>query len=279
MFGYVSVFKEELKIKEYDAYRSYYCGLCKTLKKEYGFSSRLILNYDSVFLALLLSSVTGEESVCHPERCIANPLKTRPVRKTDAALSYSAGVMLILALLKISDNLRDDKSLKALFLSIVLLKARFRVKKKYGDLYRECKKHIDALFSLEKENCKEPDKVAHEFALILEKLFVPDFITDETQQRILSHIGYSIGRFIYLLDAYEDFPRDKKTKSYNPFLAQGERPERKAFSDSLTFTLSSIANSYELLDLKQNKPILDNIMYLGLPAVLNRVTAEKGEEK
>ena len=114
MFGYVNVYKEELKIKEYDVYRSFYCGLCKQLKTEYGFSARLILNYDSVFLALLLSSVLDETFTCEPERCIANPAKKRPVKQSSPCLSYSAGVMLILALLKLSDNLRDDKSIKAL---------------------------------------------------------------------------------------------------------------------------------------------------------------------
>lgn len=279
MFGYVNVYKEELKIKEYDVYRSFYCGLCKQLKTEYGFSSRLILNYDSVFLALLLSSVLEEDAECVSERCMMHPINKRPVRKHSECLSYSAGVMLILALLKLSDNLRDDKSIKAALLSLPLLKARLRVKKKYGELYVACKKHIDALSALEKENSKDTDAVSHEFASILENLFAPSFITEETQKRILAHIGYSLGRFIYLLDAYEDFEADKKHHNYNLFLAKGARPEKQEFIDSLTFTLSSIASSYELLDLKQNKPILDNIIYLGLPAVLNRVTAEKKENE
>ena len=279
MFGYVTVHKEELKIKEYDTYRSFYCGLCKQLKTEYGFSSRLILNYDSVFLALLLSSVLEEDTVCTSERCMMHPVNRRPVRKQSDCLSYSAGVMLILALLKLSDNIKDDKSIKDLLLSFLLLKARFRVKKKYGDLYFECKKHIDALSKLEKESCENPDAVAHEFASILEKLFAPDFLKDETEKRILSHLGYTLGRFIYLLDAYEDFDEDKKRKRYNPYLAKGALPEENEFSDSLTFTLSSFAGSYELLNLKQNKEILDNIIYLGLPDALSRTMAKKKENQ
>lgn len=33
MFGYVTPCKMELKIKEYEKFRAYYCGLCKTIKK------------------------------------------------------------------------------------------------------------------------------------------------------------------------------------------------------------------------------------------------------
>lgn len=279
MFGYVQTYKDELKIKEYNAFRAYYCGLCKTLKAEYGFSSRLGLNYDSVFLALLLSSVTDEEAVCRPERCIANPLKKRPVMQRERCLSYSAGVMLILALLKIEDNLRDEHSVKAAFSYLALLRAKRRVIKKHGALYHRCKQYISALSRLEKENCTSIDALSHEFASLMQVVFTPDFIEHEATSRILGHIGYLLGRFIYILDACEDLEKDAKKHCFNPFLAKGAPPEKEALRDSLTFTLSSIANDYALLHIKRNKPILDNIIYLGLPATLDRVIDGKGEPK
>ena len=36
MYGYVIVNKPELKFKEYDRYRSYYCGLCDILREQSG---------------------------------------------------------------------------------------------------------------------------------------------------------------------------------------------------------------------------------------------------
>ena len=53
MFGYVLPLTAELKVREWHAYRAYYCGLCKELKREYGFLSRFLLNYDLVLPALL----------------------------------------------------------------------------------------------------------------------------------------------------------------------------------------------------------------------------------
>ena len=53
MFGYVNVYKDELKIKDYDTYRAYYCGLCKMLGKRHNALARLSLNYDLTFLAVL----------------------------------------------------------------------------------------------------------------------------------------------------------------------------------------------------------------------------------
>ena len=52
MFGYIVVNQPELKMKEYDEYRKYYCGLCKSLKDRYGARGQISLSYDMTFLVL-----------------------------------------------------------------------------------------------------------------------------------------------------------------------------------------------------------------------------------
>lgn len=277
MFGYVKVNKDELKVREYNVYKSYYCGLCKTLKEEYGYFSRFGLNYDSVFLALLLSSVTEDVYDCKNELCIAHPTKKTPVMLKNASLQHSATAMMILAFLKFEDDIRDEKSIKAMFLNLLLFRARRKLKKRHKELYDTCRSQINKLSILENNNCKDLDELSDVFANLLKVLFVPDFIEDETKTRILSHIGYMLGRFIYILDAYEDMEKDKKKKSFNPFNLSENIPDKSKLFDILSFNLSSLANSYELLDLKINKPILDNIIYLGLSGVLDK--AIKGESK
>ncbi len=113
---------------------------------------------------------------------------------------------------------------------------------------------------------------------MMQLVFTPKLLHDENERRIFGHIGYLLGRFIYLLDAYEDFEKDQKKHRFNPYTACGARPKKEDFYDSLTFTLSSIASDYSLLSIKRNKPILDNILYLGLPDVLRRVIEGKGEK-
>lgn len=279
MFGYVKVYKDELKVKEYDIFRAYYCGLCKTLKHEYGFSSRLGLNYDSVFLALLLSSVTSTEVCLHAEHCIVSPIQKKPIIDENPCLSYSAAVMVILALLKLKDDMHDDHSIKAMLAYFAMLRAKKRVLSRYNTLYKKCKECTENLSKLETAQCTSVDAVAHEFATLMQIVFIPDFVKDENTKRILGHIGYMLGRFIYILDAYEDIAQDKKKKRYNVFLKQSTPPDPTKIHDLLTLTLSSIANSYELLDIKINKPIIDNILYLGLSNVLDQVTKEKETKK
>ena len=279
MFGYVKAYKDEMRVKEYDAFRAYYCGLCKTLKKEYGFSARLGLNYDSVFLALLLSSVTQIPLTCTAQRCIVSPFKKKPIADTNPCLSYSAGVMVILALLKLEDDVRDEKSVKSLFCLLALWRARRRVLKQYKPLYVQCKEQIKALSRLEQERCSSTDALADTFATMMQHVFTPDFIDDQNTRRILGHIGYLLGRFIYILDAYEDIEQDKKKHCFNVFLAQQTPPDKEALRNLLTLTLSSVASSYELLNVTLNKPILDNILYLGLSHVLDNVLDQKGDKE
>ena len=57
MFGYVRPRRDELRMREYDRYHAAYCGVCRSLGREYGFFSRFLVNYDMTFLYLLLASV------------------------------------------------------------------------------------------------------------------------------------------------------------------------------------------------------------------------------
>ena len=62
MFGYVVINKPELKIKDYEAYQSYYCGLCRSLKKRHGFLGQMTLNYDMTMAVILLSGLYEPET-------------------------------------------------------------------------------------------------------------------------------------------------------------------------------------------------------------------------
>ena len=75
MFGYVVINKKELKFREYDEYRGFYCGLCKSLSERYGISGQITLNYDMTFLAMLLTALYEEDIKAVNERCIIHPFK------------------------------------------------------------------------------------------------------------------------------------------------------------------------------------------------------------
>ena len=59
MFGYVKPRACELLVKEYELYKSAYCGLCIEGGREVSRLTRFLLNDDFVFLCLLRMAVTG----------------------------------------------------------------------------------------------------------------------------------------------------------------------------------------------------------------------------
>lgn len=278
-------YKSELKVREYDMFRAYYCGLCKTLGKEFNQIVRFGLNYDLTFLALLLSSIEEDKEVITKEGCIANPLKKKMIVNTNKSLTYASNISIILIYFKLLDDWKDEKSFKSLIGTIPFLLPLKKASKAYNNKALAIKKYLYKLSALEQNKCNKIDEVADAFAKLMEEISVPDYIEDQKTIRVLRWIGYNLGRWIYILDAFNDLEVDIKNKNYNPILLQynfnnneGIYNFKKKVSGpiefSLTMSLESIAKSFEFLNINKNQGIIDNIIYMGtrhkMEEVLNK---------
>ena len=272
MFGYVNVYKDELKIKDYDIYRGYYCGLCKMLGKKHNQLVRLSLNYDLTFLAMLLDSISHEETKMSMSGCIKK-LGKRKMVTSATGLEFAADMNVILAYYKLKDDISDGFSVKAMISILPFLRRASVIKKKYPELCKTISDSLLRLNFLEETGCNIIDKAANEFAVIMQKMFA-------SQKDSLGEFGYCLGRLIYIMDAYDDMDKDYKTKNYNPAVLQygykGEFTEDIAgfMKDNLYISLGQMSKLYEHLEIKKNKSILDNIIYLGMRArcdsIINR---------
>ena len=274
LFGYVKIHKDELKVKEYNRYKAYYCGLCHTLKKEYGFPARYFLSNDATFLSVLLLAVADEAPAFSPIRCMANPVKQRPACRDNESLSYSAAVNVLLVWFKLKDDWQDNRSLKALLLMPLMAGKKKKAAKKFPALFANLTTHLGRLHQLEQEQNPIPDASADAFAKALQAVFSPTFVKQDDTARVLSHSGYLLGRLIYLLDAWEDREKDQEKGAYNPFLLAAD-VSREDVKLSLEYSLGELAGSFNLLAPKRNKDIIENIIYLGLRDALDRVLAGK----
>ncbi len=285
MFGYVNVYKDELKVCEYNQFQAYYCGLCKAIGKLCSQTARLGLSYDMTFLAILLSAVENTEIKTEAKPCAAHPLVKRKNVINDRAVDYAADMSVLLAYLKFYDDWQDEKSLKALGMMLLYRRAVRRAKKRNRAEYEKIRVLLNELSVLEKHNSKELDAAADCFAQILSVLFTPDFISVDAERRVLAWLGYNTGRWIYIIDAFADLEEDEKHHSYNPLIARGYT-DRTTLSRELevtmTYTLHNIAASYELLKVYKNDEILRNILYLGLKmkqdAILSKYNKEETDE-
>lgn len=266
--------KGELKVKEYDVFKGYYCGLCKAIGNNFNQLSRLSLNYDLTFLALLLSSLDNEADKVKKETCIVSPFKKKPIIQPNIHIDYTAYISIILTYFKLMDDWKDEKSGFALSASLPFWLSLRKVKKIYNDKYNKIKKQLYCLNELEKMKCSVVDETADAFSKLMEEIATPPYIQNEKQIRILKWLGYNIGRWIYIIDAFNDIEKDIKKENYNPLLLQYEYNKnedllefkkriREPVELTLTFTLDNIAKSFELLDIKYNRGILQNIIYMG----------------
>lgn len=269
MFGYIRINRDELKIKEYRCFKAYYCGVCKAISRRYGFAARMGLSYDAAFLALLRCAVLEEEPQAASCSCIANPLAKRPVVCENTHIAYAAMVNTLLTYFKLRDDWRDNHSVKALLLRPLIPVRRLRDK----PLFWQVKEQMDKLSALEKAGCDVPDEAADATGRMMEAVFSLPEGTEQSVCRIFRQMGYQLGRWIYLLDAWQDRARDRKKKDYNVYnLCYGaDDSHAEEVRQSLAYTLSQLAHSYELLPIRHSRAILDNIIYFGLPEVLDKV--------
>ena len=264
MFGYIKPLKDEMRIKEYELYRAFYCSMCKKLGGSYGLFARFTLNYEFVFLSILYASLNDKDCPTKLGRCPFNPAKKCNYCENTEEFDFSASAGVMLLYYKLLDNLRDEKGFKKL--GFLLLKPMFqnnykKAKEKYPELDEIFFCYDNEQQQLEKDTVMNIDAAAEPTAKMLSKLF-KECSPDETQKRILERLGYCMGRYIYILDAAADLEKDKKTSSYNP-LKNTENPKDLA-ERQLYFSINEASNAFELLKIYKFKNILGNIITLGL---------------
>lgn len=266
MFGFVKACKPELKIKEFEIYKAVYCSLCKKLGKSYGILSRFTLSYDFTFLALLNMSLSDGCDGFHQKRCAFNPLKRCNYCNDDAALEMPAAAAMIMLYYKILDNIADERGFKKLgfyFLRPIFSHAHKKAAKQFPQIETAVSEYIAAQNHLEAAGCTSIDEAADPTAMVMEEILAL-CSEDETQKRVLSRLGYCLGRYIYLLDAAVDLPSDIKSGGYNVLKNVASAEVKDRITKQLYFCVNEAAKAFELLDIRKYKTILGNIIYLGL---------------
>ena len=273
MFGYVKPRVSELLVREHEFYRATYCGVCLAMKSETGNLSRATLTYDSVFLALVrMLYIPRTEFSAEPRRCIAHPLKRRPMLSENAALSYTAGAFAILTHYKLSDDLHDEGLGKRLVAGAAR-SVTATAKRRAGmpELERIVREKLAEIRGLEDSACPSVDKPATLFGELLGEVFATGLV--ESERLVPYRLGYHLGRFIYAADAAEDYDADRAKGSYNPYVisyggADLTDENRRTIRCALLEECRCIEGAVNLLpfgELATIENIVRNIIYLGLP--------------
>lgn len=279
MFGYVTINKPELKIKDYDRYRMYYCGVCRAIREKYGLKGQFTLTYDAAFGALLLSALYEPHTDRESCRCIAHPMSKKEFLE-NKAIDYMADMNMLLSYYKCLDDWQDDRDIFRLAYSSVIRNYVRATAENYRDKAAVIREGVRRIAEYELKGCENIDMPAGVFGNIMRavlsvspyELMQGDALDDELYcddwSQELGNFGYELGKLIYILDAYDDVEEDIKNKKFNPLAARyidmGAAELRKWVHQLLMMVAADMAKAYERLPIVAESNILRNIIYSGV---------------
>ena len=271
MFGYIKIDKEELKLKEYRVYRSYYCALCKQISM-YSQLHRLMLSYDFTFLSMLVNADVNKVFECKKQKsgkCHGSSVCFGKCNG-DEKLKFISAFSVIMQYLKVKDDVIDGNAGRKLLL--LLLKNGYnKAKNDYPALSKLAETQMAKLLELEKANCGDLEMLESCFADIFKEGILQIQSMDDQTRDICSKIAYHISAWVYLIDMFDDIDKDIKNNDFNP-LKHIEREKAKGII--LEKTISHLETALKLskvLPYSDTTPIINNLLNFGLPKEMARV--------
>lgn len=268
MFGYVMVNKPELKIREYEEYNGYYCGLCGSLKKNYGLFGQMTLSFDMTFLVILLTGLYEPEEIKTKEHCREHPVR-RNLKIKNQFSDYAADMNVLLTYYKLLDDWTDEHKISRLMAAAGLRRKAKKAKRRHKAKAQVIRRCLMDLRTLEKRKENDIDRTAGCFGEIIREIFLSRH--DEWEEE-LGAMGFYLGKFLYLADAADDLEEDSKKGEYNPFLikyrdlakAGDYAAIKKEAEKILVMMMAECARHFERLPIVKNAELLRNILYAGV---------------
>lgn len=288
MFGYLKPCKPYLLVKDYELYKSVYCGLCKRLSEEYGVLAKMVLSYDCTCYALLAMGLNGRCEGVQKKHCTCNPLKKclYCVGGNDE-LSLASAITVVTVYYKLEDDIKDNsfiKSLPSRFLKIFASSWRKKSLKKYPQVDKIVGELNDNQYKAEQKENPTIDESAEPTAIMMQKLMLLLAKTD-IEKAVYGEFGYFLGKWVYLMDAVDDYDKDIKKNNFNPFVHSLKeknftQQQRSEYINSvLNITASRAVSAFNLMNVKSFTAIADNLVNMGLGEMQKKIVFDKYIDK
>lgn len=281
MFGYVRYDLPNLFVKDVMLYKSLYCGLCKGIGASCGQAARMGLSYDVTFLSALLHNIAGQDIVIERSHCFEHCIRKRPIAAADDMTKALGALNTILVYYKLTDDVVDGgkgRSRRAWF-----KRGYKRAKKRYPELDAIVGGYMKKQAETEGAGIASPDAAADPSALMMQE--ISDWFLKDKASEFTKGLFYGLGKWVYLIDALDDYEKDGKKKQYNPFVLSygvGTRQELlQKNGEEISFVFDSLFYSLRVnlarIPFRFDRDLTDNIILRGLPAETARVM--KGEKR
>ncbi len=285
MFGYVRVRRADLLVKDDEYYSALYCGLCRSMGKRTGQRSRMALSYDFVFMAAVRMAVSGERPTFAKRRCPAHPLKNKTFVVAGPEMQYCADCAGLLTGLKCRDDCHDEHGVRraAAGMARVWFGGTRRSVKRYPELYAALEALTARLAEMETDGSATVDAHADLCGQMLRLLFENGL--EGSAARLCGNIGYHVGKLVDMLDALDDWEKDRAADRFNPLRVV--YPDAGDADRDTIFEHVKVGMQGEILALQQAVDLIDfdgrqdlerivqNVVQRGMPDAVVRVTAPK----
>ena len=277
MFGYVNINGKELSKAERARFLALYCGVCEELKGICGTKGRFVLSYDCAFLALVLNSLYEPEESKTKILCGVHPMVKHDCHRSEMT-AYAADINVILAYYSCLDDWQDEGSKLKKVGADLLKKAYDTCAARRQDKAQVIKEQLGRLSKLEKERASDIDTLSSCFGQLLGEVFA---YKQDKWTNTLREAGNSLGRFIYILDAWDDAAKDKRSGAFNALSSlKNESDYEVRVLDMLKCEMAHCADALESLPLVQDINLIRNVIYSGVwtKYALKRKPAGEGDK-
>ena len=275
MFGYIQYDRPNMYIKDLDLYQALYCGVCKGIASCCGQVARMGLSYDSAFFSAILHNIKNQDVTIEKRACFAKVGLKRPMAAVDSLTESIAAMNTAMVYYKLLDDVEDEK--KGGVKCAAFRPAFKRVKEKYPVMIEIIDRHMRAQSRTEKSGCDSIDMAADSTAFMIRDL--SDYLLEEYATPSTSSLFYDIGKWIYLIDAADDYDKDIKTGNYNPFMKAYGAPDKATLvcehAEDLNFLFNTlfydIREQLSQIRFYFNRDLTDNILLRGLPLCTQQI--------
>ena len=269
MFGYINPDTPYLFKKDEELYKALYCGLCKSIGAGCGQTARTALTYDMAFTSALVHNIRGEDVKIKKARCVLHIVRRRPIAAVDDTTVALGCVNTALAYFKLCDDKADGESRGAL--RHLYKKGYRRALKRHPQIIEIISGYAKRQAELEKDGCAVIDMAAEPTAEMMRDIsasLLGEYSTPHTE-----NLFYAIGKWVYLIDALDDYDKDVKKGAYNVlYNVYGESCRADAVKkgeDELKFVFdmlfAQMRESLSNIKFYFNHDLTDNIILRGIP--------------
>jgi hypothetical protein len=283
MFGYVRPDTPYLYIKDQTLYGALYCGVCKGIGQTCGQVARVGLSYDVAFLSALLHNLLGQDVKIEKQHCVTHCIRIKQMAEVDELTRQLGALNVELAYYKCVDDVQDGD--KGGIKKLAFVRGHKRAQKLYPEMCRLVREYMQSQEQVEKAQSDSIGRAADSSATLLAKL--SDYFLGEKKTEDSYALFYNLGKWVYLIDALDDYDKDLKKGSYNPFrLAYGaeskcallkEQDQELGFIFGTMF--AEIRQRLAQLSMGFNRDLVENVLVRGLPAQTKKVLQENDCKK